>query len=501
MPDAITRNPTIELGLFLILEGQIILNVLITEMKKCFLMIIGIWTFILLNNCMAQKDTIEINKLMSQFDEEFNSSPAKSLELGKKAKSLLSEAIPTRFYFRIYWWIGQAYTKLGDQKNALEYLNTSFKYISENDYKSKGEIYGALSRAYDITSDFKKVISCLLESVKFYEKAKISELRWSTKQNLAVCYAQTGNIDKATSYFFEVLKTQKKIGCEDHFIAESYINLGVIFGMKNNSDSSLLFYKEAYNILSKKGSSPSLAMVLNNMGAVSFKMENYKQGYIYLEEGLKTMIETGDKKGTALAQNNLANAYTGNNELKKALGFAKDAMSTSKAFNLMHEYKSACFNLAAIYNKLGDKDKAYNYCMRYAQLIDSLKDGEVHKQIAEMETKYETDKKQKEIEILSKDKQLNQAQLEQEKYLRYSLIGISSMIILIAVMLFFGLRSKQRVNQELDLKNAKIQQAYLLIEEKQKEILDSIHYARRIQKALITSEKYIERNLNKLNAK
>jgi uncharacterized membrane-anchored protein YhcB (DUF1043 family) len=109
-----------------------------------------------------------------------------------------------------------------------------------------------------------------------------------------------------------------------------------------------------------------------------------------------------------------------------------------------------------------------------------------------METKYETAGKQKEIEILKKDNDLQQLQNSKN---RTVIICLTSGFVVLALMLFLIFRQykeKKKVNQQLAHKND-------IIEEKQKEILDSIKYARRIQSALITSEKYIDKNLTKLH--
>ncbi len=72
------------------------------------------------------------------------------------------------------------------------------------------------------------------------------------------------------------------------------------------------------------------------------------------------------------------------------------------------------------------------------------------------------------------------------------------MVFILAAFIFRSYRLKHKSNEIITEKKKEVEIQKKLIEEKQKEILDSIHYAKRIQTALLTSEKYIERNLNKL---
>jgi hypothetical protein len=89
------------------------------------------------------------------------------------------------------------------------------------------------------------------------------------------------------------------------------------------------------------------------------------------------------------------------------------------------------------------------------------------------------------------DKKINMAQLKQEKTQRYSLYGGLLLVVLFALFMVqrFRLTNKQK-------KIIEVQKH--VIEEKQKEMLDSIHYAKRIQRALLTSEKYIQRKMKEL---
>jgi hypothetical protein len=63
---------------------------------------------------------------------------------------------------------------------------------------------------------------------------------------------------------------------------------------------------------------------------------------------------------------------------------------------------------------------------------------------------------------------------------------------------FAGMNIRYNLTKENYINSLKLKHTLDLVEEKQKEILDSIYYARRIQRALITSEKYIENKLGKL---
>jgi hypothetical protein len=123
---------------------------------------------------------------------------------------------------------------------------------------------------------------------------------------------------------------------------------------------------------------------------------------------------------------------------------------------------------------------------------DSINNIETKKSFNELQTQYETSKKEKEILLLN----------ERDKKKQFFIYSGAIVLILLFVLLFTlynRFRLKRRSAQELALRNAEIQNKNNLIETKQTEILDSIHYAKRIQTALLANEHYINKQLNRLN--
>lgn len=125
--------------------------------------------------------------------------------------------------------------------------------------------------------------------------------------------------------------------------------------------------------------------------------------------------------------------------------------------------------------------------------------------IAELSYKLENEKASREIENLQKDKELTKLKLDaknQEIADRDSAIFFFSLVVLLfIIMMFYIIRSniaRRKINKQLEEQKKDIEQQKELIEEKQKEILDSIHYAKRIQMSQLANEKYIERIFKRL---
>jgi hypothetical protein len=112
----------------------------------------------------------------------------------------------------------------------------------------------------------------------------------------------------------------------------------------------------------------------------------------------------------------------------------------------------------------------------------------------ELQTKYETEKKQQEIEILNAKNAKNQIII-------YASVAGIILLLAVAFLAINRYRVKHRANELLEARNLEIHTQKEIIEAKNKGIMDSINYAKRIQDSLLPTEKYIQRSLERLRKK
>jgi serine phosphatase RsbU (regulator of sigma subunit) len=141
--------------------------------------------------------------------------------------------------------------------------------------------------------------------------------------------------------------------------------------------------------------------------------------------------------------------------------------------------------LANTYADIGDYRRAFTYSARLIDLKDTVYSQEGAARLAEMEVKFDTEREEKEIKLLTKEKKIQDLELlkqnqdiNRQRLIIYSSIGSAVLLSLLVFFIFRGYREKQKANLELRL-------AYQVIEEKNKDITDSISYASRIQAAIL----------------
>jgi tetratricopeptide (TPR) repeat protein len=197
------------------------------------------------------------------------------------------------------------------------------------------------------------------------------------------------------------------------------------------------------------------------------------------------------KKGLALAYQGIGAICRLKGEKEKAIDYLQRSLSTAQEINSKEDIALACATLYETYLDKKDYFNALNYYRQRKEMLDSIFNDKKSGEFSELNIKYETEKKQKENELLKKTGLLKDEQLAAEETKKKFLYGVAGLIFALAIVLFIAFRNKQRANQLLSRQKDQITQ-------QQKEIIDSIKYARRIQRSLLPPKKYIERNMKRL---
>jgi serine phosphatase RsbU (regulator of sigma subunit)/tetratricopeptide (TPR) repeat protein len=348
-------------------------------------------------------------------------------------------------------------------------------------------------------------------------------------------YTDMGDYSKALTFFYEAIDLEKKYNYKNA-LGKTYSNVGILFGKKRDFEKALSFYRKSVDCFIDNTLSQQLAATYNNIGSVYADTEQFDSAKVYYNKSLKINQVNHSEDNIAGVDINLASISAKSGNYQDALDHIQKAIAYWKihpnSYNMsyanlimgsiyleMKEYNKAieCYNLVKTYAEpagikelmrdsyLGlsqcyefkkDNSNALLFHKKYSVIKDSLTDELNNQQVRDLEINYETEKKNKEIELLTQ-RTVNQG-LEADKrkvILFATLISLLGVVILSGV-LYNRFRLKKKSHQELEQTNIEISNQKSLIEIKNKEITDSINYARRIQRVLLTSDKYISKYLN-----
>lgn len=401
------------------------------------------------------------------------------------------------FIFINFYSISQTLTideawdiKEQNPEKALHELNLSLKVFAEkNNNKMEAKTLSYIGVIEDIQGNSDKAIDHLLKAIKIQEKHKyLKDLSFSYN-NLGIAHFYQFNYETALIYYkksLEIDKKRKDLKGE----AGTLINIGLIYTYIDSIPNAINNYNEAFKVYTELNDSLGLASTLNNLAKIEIGNNNVKTAIKYYTQSLSYLKTNKSIEAKFTPLYGLAIAYITINEPSKAIPYAIQSVELAKGVNARERLQYGYEVLSEAYAKSGKHELAYINLKKYADLRDSLINEDRNSSIAEMQTKYETEKKDKRIiEVELKNQQEKSLRIQQEKEalesqkkLNYVLISLF-VSLLILLVIVYAYRIKQKNNKLLIERNEAIQENLT-----QKEtMIGEIHHRVKNNLQLITS--------------
>ena len=328
------------------------------------------------------------------------------------------------------------------------------------------------------TGKYKEAVIYHLKALKIWEETKNSKSICNSYSDLGIAFYYQNDYEKASYYWENALKLNPNKESIDFF--NDCNNLGQAYVGLEKYDRATICFKQVLTHYSTDKTSLNYTNPLLGLANIEYKRKNYQQALTYYTEIIKLREESNTTANNALAITylNAALICAEFGKAKEALEFGlkgyQKAIESDDENERLHAYN----NLNAIYAKIGNFEKAYEFSQLYVNLNDSLFGIESKQQINELDKKYQTEKKEKENQLLNKQLEIQQIQSKQQQLFLLVSIVIVILIAFLSFVLFRQNKLKQKANQKLAVKNK-------IIEEQHKDITDSIKYAQRIQQAIL----------------
>jgi tetratricopeptide (TPR) repeat protein len=239
---------------------------------------------------------------------------------------------------------------------------------------------------------------------------------------------------------------------------------------------------------------------------VFYKKGDLDKATYYYKKSLAIAEEINGRAEIGTVLCNLGGVYLDQKNYDKALEATTRSLKLNMEIASLEKIKNSALTMNKIYKATGNYEKALQNYHLYIKMRDSLNNEEIKKASIRSLYKYEYEKKAaadsvshaKESELKNMVIEKKEAQLDGERKTQYVLYGGLSLVMVFAGFMFNRFKITQKQKAIIELKEKEAQQQKHTIEEKQKEILDSINYARRIQTAHMPTNKYIEKNIERL---
>lgn len=466
--------------------------VLTKDRKYFFVRLIAsiIFTFFCRNGCLvAQADTVSVQLKIDEARSLFSENPKKSLSTAFQANKLANASENQRLIAFSLNTIGSAYNYVGNNDSAIYYHQQALAIQeSIHDDLGTGRSLTNIGIAYTSNGLNDKAIKCFLDAEQKFIKVKFDIGLSKLYNSMGSLFYSINDFNNSIIYYKKGIAISKKL--DDVVLNYSLkINLANVYGSINMPNEALALYKESYFAIKADSNYSDLVVVCNNICHEYLELQNYTLAKHYSNEAL-TLIKNYDienyLKTTAFSNQGEILAKEG--RFAESVVFVDSALSMLKYSPDFNKEIGLKYQLGKMLYKSGNYQRSYEVLMDALNLKDTLYNKNLKEKLSEINTIHEVEKKESQIQLLS------DAQRKQ-KTINYLLIGVACISFVAIIILITSYRRKKKDNDIIQLQKNEVIIKSKLVEEKQKEILDSINYAKRIQYALLASDKLLQENL------
>lgn len=392
-----------------------------------------------------------------------------SIDYAKQALQLAEDMGNHDAQFTALRNVGSGYRIRGEMRIAVEYHQKAVDIILGMDNPAYlAHIYSDLGIDYAELGDYDKSTEYFLKSLSTYEAMLAEKEDRSILFNYAIClnnvginYDLLGLHDKALESYQESMKISKEIG-DDELTADGLNNIGLIYELKGEYEIALEFLNQALAMYEILGYKRTIAIATANIGMIYSSLEDYEQSIVYHQRTLNVFKQIEDKSSEALATVNIASTYMDMERYQEAYPYIVHAIGMATEINSKTTLKMGYEILSEYYKATFNYKDAYEIQKKVNALNDSLYKLELTENIAEMQTKYETEKKEQEIQLLTKDNEIQTLKIKKQSSQLYFLIAFVVFILLLSYLIFNRYKLKQKQYQsDLEKKNLETEQRML----------------------------------------
>lgn len=384
----------------------------------------------------------------------------------------------------------------GNYDKALETFNASLK-IQEaiRDTAGMPNTLNYMASVNYFLANYERSLGFYLKSLNLYEKTNNKPGLCQAYNNLGTIYSALKNLDQAALNYNKSLELAEETG-DKYFVISSYNNLGTVFQEKKEFAKALEYFSKSLELSRELRNTEGIAVNLEKTGSVLQEQGKLEDALKKYKEALVLNEKAGQAFNVANILNAIGSVYDNLNRNADALSYYSRSLKAAQQLNSKSLIAEVSLNYAKLLRKTENYKKSYYYWRQYSSIRDSILSDEKNKSMAEMQTRFDIDSKEKEISLLTKSKSVEELKLgEQKENIEKQRVTIYASvfgIILMLALAFFVLKSyreKKKTNALLEEKNFSISQQKQILEEKNKLITDSIEYAKNIQDIILPDNK------------
>jgi len=395
---------------------------------------------------------------------------------------------------------GEAYRIQGEFSKAIECYNKSIGYAREiNDLNKITICYNSLGDVYRTQNNYPKALEYFNNGLDIAKKNK-------NQNQIAFCLSCMGDIyntqqeySKALTFYEDASKIAQEQGLKLQE-CQSLSSIGLTYYLLNKKEESLDYFDKTIKIAEEIGNKDKMSFAYSIMGDLYSKKGNEEKALECYNKSIKIAEETGNRSQLGNSYNQLSEHYVNGRKFNEAKVAAEKALSISRETQTPEGIKTSAAILTNIFEAQQNPIQALKMLRLFIVMRDSTRNEENIKQFAAVEYKAKEQSLKAEQTAREETYKAQQAQkeveLNRQKTIRYAFTIGFVLVLLLVVVVFRSLQQNKKKNIIITAQKKEVELQKELVDVKNKEITDSITYAKRLQDAILPPLKMVQVNFN-----
>jgi serine phosphatase RsbU (regulator of sigma subunit) len=399
-----------------------------------------------------------------------------SLDLGRE-----------QYLERAYYLLSQIHIDKGLLYESTDYLYPGFRYsVATKDSSKIGRYLLLISSVEEELGRLNNAIENNLTAINFFKARNDSLSLAKIYTSQGVIHTEFGNYVTAQSYLENAIAIFKDY-------ADS-INLGKTYRALATNCLRQLNYLMAEKHLKKsesylKNYPKELARTQTIAAELLINQQKSEKAIPLLHSTLNFQYQANDRYGELYTLMLLGKAYTKQGRFAEAKKYLSECLKQSESLSIINISRLVYKELSQLEELQGNKSEGYFYLRKYITITDSLFNIQKISEANRLENISALHQKEKEIQLQKENLILSQAKLNKSRMRQVYLVGLIAFLLVLVYVSFTAYKNKQKANILLAEQKEKIEKQKNMLEQRSRDITDSLNYARRIQKAILqTSE-------------
>jgi serine phosphatase RsbU (regulator of sigma subunit)/lipopolysaccharide biosynthesis regulator YciM len=398
------------------------------------------------------------------------------------------------------------YFEIDKYEDALHHARKSLTIIEgSEDSATLARILTLICEIYNFRGENDRAIDYCIRSIEIYDQLNNPVGKANALNVVGNIYTQYKIFDKAEKHLREALSLAIKY---NHLEQQSvsYSSLAELFHSKSDYDNAWINYKLSYDLDLVEQDTIGLAFSTYSLGKIYLKLDSIDEALDFLHKSLlfTNIVQNNDLLANIYAK--LGKAYHMKGRQAQALDYLNKSLAIALEINAMPILQSVYKTIAEYYEKEGYPDTSLKFYKLYMDYDDKMKQEENARKIAEVDAIYELALKEKRIDFLTKENEIQFLKARERELLNNGLFVFIIFTLVVVGILFNRNKIKNKANKELEQQKEAInhqkeeieqqrdyiQSKSIALAEIHKQVTDSIEYARRIQLSLFPSRNELQ---------